>query len=394
MIDSIIPLPEYCSRGKSGFGRPCLDGTRYCGLYSGMCMFDDITDLRVDGRQLYIPENMFKYKLQLTDYQVNRIYTIIGLTDREIDLFSPRHDRNNEAVFYPLYVREYSRSGAMRAKNGNTFLWIPGINRLFEDIGVPSVCSLVDAFEHCMSIGAVQDFSGIPDCIKDHALDARFATLAPYPDDVMISVVDGEYDDIHVLNQVVDECCVLEGYFSDRLMYCLNCQRFGQLIPLIDPHHRNSMISECVAYANSTWSVMYSWVHKTDDSCPRYAYRDVSECIASMLHMTSLMNTLDFDIRCLPPSQLQETQSGGFNPLTFNPAEVGKFPIINKMSDLVHTLFSQGYFANTTDYHGVGSYLEEILIYDSDNELVCYIDMVWWILATAYGLLNHKCVYI
>ena len=42
----------------------------------------------------------------------------------------------------------------------------------------------------------------------------------------------------------------------------------------------------------------------------------------------------------------------------------------------------------------VGSYLEDIWVWSTDDELVCYIDLVWWILASGGGLINSNQIYV
>ena len=392
MIDSIVRLPEYI-KPESPPPLIGINGERACCLYSGMGN-DNILDLKHDGRYLNVPSYLFKYKLQLTDYSKNRIYSIVGVTDVELDLSRPNPDPRCEVNFYPLYFREYIRSGMSRNTGGNTFFYIPGVNRLFSELGLPDVCSLADGFYHCMDIGAVMDFANVPDEIGDRLLDSRFATTAPYPDDVLIHLIDSsDYSARSILNRAVSDCCVVEGQFSDRLIYCMDVKRFGQLNCLIDRCHANSIIEQCVNNASGCWGAYYQWVHLTDDDCPRYLAIDRNESIAQMLHCAALVPTPDFKIECMP-SNIAPSVPNVFNPFRMEDNILDSRSVPIRMSSLVHDLFSVERFVDTNKYSVHGSYLEEMLIYDSRNELVGYIDEVWWMLATAYGLLNYNAVII
>ena len=392
VIDSIIRLPEYI-KPESPPPLIGINGERACCLYSGMGT-NDILDLKHDGRYLSIPSYLFKYKLQFTDYQKNRIYEIVGVTTAELDLSRPNPDPECAIDFYPLYFREYVRSGVARNTGGNTFLHIPSINRLFAELGIPDVCSLAQGFYHCMEIGAVMDFNNVPDEIGDRLIDPDFATTAPYPDDVILHLIDAtSYSSRSILQQAVADCCVVEGQFSDKLRYCMNVKRFGQLGCFIDRCHTYSLVEQCVREAQTNWGVIYEWVHLTDDGCPRYLAMDRSESIAQMLHCASLVPTPDFTIECTP-AKIAPGIPNGFNPFNFRNERLDSRSVPIRMSTLVHDLFSSEYFVNTNKYSVVGSYLEELLIYDQRNEMVGYIDQVWWILATAYGLLNYNSVII
>lgn len=390
MIDSIVELPEYAGVKGSTVE---IRGERYSSFYSGY-EIADITKVSSDGRILMIPPMWYKYKIQLTDYQVNRIYSIIGVTNHRLNLSVPYPDRGNEVEFYPLYVREYTRSGAMRAKNGNVFLWTPGINRLFEKWMKVPVMSVAEAFRYIISMGGVQEFEHVPSEIADNHLDTRFGTLAPYPDDVAFNLIDGDsYVSRGILQRAVDQCCVPEGYFSDRLLYCLHAERFGQLNCLIDPHHADSMLSMCVNRAADEWSGWYSWVHLTDDDAPRYLTFDRSESIAQLLYCASLIPTSDFYIECMS-AKVAPPRPDAFNPFTMNRSTVDAYTIYQRLSECVHNLFMCDYYRDTRQFKFAGSYLEELCIYNESKELIGYIDQVWWILATAYGLLNQTSIHI
>lgn len=394
MIDSIVELPEF----SQGSRRIEISGERFCNLYSGIGVFNpsDILDLRTAGRHLMIPKGYFKYKLKLTDYQANRIYTIVGVTPKKVDLSVPKPDKEHLIDFFPLYVREYTRSGTVHGNKSNLYLWLPGINNFFSSIMQTDVTSLATAFKYIISKGMVQEFEPIPYEIKDNYLDDRFATLAPIPENTMYTMIDpGSYSANSILKQAVDQCCVLEGNFTDRLLYCLSVRRFGQLNCLIDPLHRDDPISACVAKAaDNDWGCYYQWIHNNEDYIDKYFNCDNHESIAQLLYLTSLIPTPDFNIECTPASERSQSVKG-FNPFTLdniNGMDINF--VLNRVSEHVHTLFSSNYFEDTRRFKLSGSYLEELCIYDVNGELIGYIDQVWWILATGYGLLNSRNVFI
>jgi hypothetical protein len=143
------------------------------------------------------------------------------------------------------------------------------------------------------------------------------------------------------------------------------------------------------------FSLYYDWVHMTDDVCPRYFNSDPDGTMPFLLYQHALSNSPDFEA-IGGPEVLDPVFGNSFDG-TFN---VGKTALMNDSVSawLVRDIYQLITLSNMTNpgkrVKIVGSYMEDIWVWSKDNELVCYIDLVWWILAAGGGLINQNQVYV
>lgn len=385
MIESIVPLPEFANAG-----------TVIHGIYTGGGIYgteDEIPDcpeLHLGGRDIEIqPSILFKYKMIVTVPLKERQYHIVFVSTTKLNILNLRD--TEEAVIFPLYVREYPTNGKKPVLRSNAILSMKGINRLFEFMNVGEVASMAEAIYHLMNRVHIDDFSRFPKYAAEHMYATGLGTLAPTPPNlgVLMAAPDGACAE--ELDTITDYGCILSGYLPTEIVTILTSECMRQILPFVDPHHTRSLTTTSVLSAMKDWGSLCSWIHKWDEQTPRYETTSIGESVKDILFYGASFHTIDFDIEC-DPSLMHGRQQmfDPYNCMSINPQESPGYIIQFGNAIFNHLGFNQfeGYC------RVVGSYLEDLWIYDRQGELLCYIDLVWWILAQGGGLLNSNAVFI
>ena len=390
MITSIIKLPSF--DGSSAKGSAYIDG-----LNSRCAVFTDEvyceTGVPPSGRAFAINPVWRKYKLRCMCCE-NKFFDIVCCADGDIDL----RRQNTFTRIYPLYVRIVTKFGVMPMSGlrGNVFLNIPGINALFKDYNVAQdVCSIVDVFDYLLS-NYMDSTSHLPDCLLEHKVHREFATLFPIKDCIGTLMLEGgEYSRTQLRDQV-NFSCVWKGEIPLEVLTILGCRCVRQLLPLVDPVScQLDLGSVLVNEVKNDFSLYYEWIHKTDDVCPRYFNSDPDRTMPHLLYQHALSSSPDFC--AIGGADILDPMYGNSFDGSFN---IGKTAT---MTDTVSAWLVRDIYQIITLSHMthpgkrvkiVGSYMEDIWVWSTDSELVCYIDLVWWILASGGGLINSNQIYV
>ena len=390
MIVSVIQLPSF--NGNRGI-------TTISGLHNrGSVFTDDVYGDKLIppcGRAFAIQPCWKKYKLRCTGAGCDfKYFDVVCCTTGDLDWRRP----DKLVSVYPLYVRIVTKTGVMPMSGlrGNVFLNIPGINDLFSDFNTAQrVCGIVDVFDYLLS-NYMDNTEHLPDCVLDQKVHREFTTLFPLKDNVGSLILEGgDYARAQIRDQV-NFSCVWKGEIPFDVLTVLQCRSLRQLLPLIDTIacslDMNAMMTREV---EDDFSLYYEWVHKTDDVCPRYFCTDPDGTVPHLLYQQALANSPDFEAyggaEVLDPAW-GNTFDGSFmlGKQTNVTDTVSKWLVL----DIYHLITLSGMTNPGKRVSIVGSYMEDIWVWSKDKELVCYIDLVWWILASGGGLINADQIYV
>lgn len=395
MITSIIQLPSF---DGTAVGRTtCIEGlnNRYSVFTDDVYNTDFDAATPPSGRAFVINPEWKKYKLRCTvGGNENKFFDVVCCTNGIIDLRNP----NPVIRVYPLYVRIVTRLGVMPMSGlrGNVFLNIPGINDLFKDYNVTQgVCGIVEVFDYLLS-NYMDATDHLPDCLLEHKVHREFATLFPIKECIgSLMLEGGDYAKAQLRDQV-NFSCVWKGEIPFDVLTVLQCRFLQQLLPMINTVSCSLDIGAImVNQAKEDFSLYYDWVHMTDDVCPRYFNSDPDGTMPHLLYQHALANSPDFE--AIGGSEILDPMFGNSFDGAFN---IGKTATMNDTVSawLVRDIYQLIALSHMTNpgkrVKIVGSYMEDIWVWSEDNELVCYIDLVWWILAAGGGLINLNQVYV
>ena len=387
MIISVIELPSF---DGARVGNAHIDGINSrCAVFT-----DDVygdSAIPTSGRAFTINREWKKYKLRCTGSGCeNKFFDIICCANGTIDIRNP----NPLVRIYPLYVRIVTRFGVMPMSGlrGNVFLNSPGINDLFKDYNVAQgVCSIVDVFDYLLS-NYMDVTEHLPDCLLEHKVYREFATLFPIKDCIGSLILEGGSYARSQLRDQVNFSCVWKGEIPLDVLTVLGCRCLKQVIPLVD---RTSCYLDLEATLTNEvrddFSIYYDWIHMVDDVCPRYFNSDPDGTMPHLLYQHALSSSPNF--QAIGGPEVLDTMFGSSFDGAFNIGQT-----IN-MSDTVSTWLVRDIYQIISLSHMtnpgkrvkiVGSYMEDIWVWSTSNELVCYIDLVWWILASGGGLINSN----
>ena len=372
MISSIVRLPEFS-----------VPGTIIQGINESSCFTPHVL-CTWGGRNIALMPNMCKYKIKLTDIVHGRVYTIVFVTFSELDL--NRFSNSAGVEIFPIYLREYPIPGAEMYSDSNLAVYIPGCNRLFERLGIPAVCSVNTAIHRIMDHMALDSYDFVPKYVGENLLSYDWGTASPVKDDLTEVVVGGQAT-ADRFNSIVDQHCILQKYFSTEVECIMRMMLFGQMIPIIDPTNKLDPLTISVRNSEQESSAYYAWIHKTDDSFPRYVTDDSYNFMNSIIYSTSCINSFEYRFNVDSDATL-------FDPVTLRSSTMSYNRILNAVADSADSqcqlnpnpLISSVWII-------VGTYIEDLCMYDRNNELIAYIDFVWWILASASGLVNQDIFY-
>lgn len=373
MISSIVQLPEFSCpgtviHGKNDWSRP------------QSFVPDDRNLYMWGGRDIIIPRNIYKYKIRMTDLIRGRIYTVVFVTFSALDLV---HFKNSAGVeIFPLYAREYTTPGAEKYSNSNLALYIPGCNRLFDRLGIHQVCSVTSAIYRVIDHLALYSYDHLPRYISENLLSHEWGTTHPNTDDLVALVEEGDCERFKYL---VDEHCILQRYFSVTLEGIMQMQMFGQMIPMIDPTHSMDPITLKVRDSAVDYPAYYSLIHSENYLGSCYVSNDINDSVNRLIYAASCIDAFEFSVNC---ATVQPGSARTLNPITLREQSHVTSPTIASIAQAANMQLAS---ANAGTV--VGSYLEDLLIYDADHGCVAFIDVVWWILASATGLVNQDIFY-
>lgn len=388
MINSIIPLPEFAA-----------PGTTICGMCKGGIFncddFADIPEMHIIGRNITIyPDQINKYKLRLVDYGTHKTYTIVFATFEKLDIYNLR---NNPLVeIFPLYLREYCEPGVISPLKSNLMVFIPGINRLFQKMNIPPVLNLAQTLYHVMEhLGAFSDNSHIPKYLLERMYSKEYGTLACAPETVVNSIFMGGIEAQQELDATTDYCCILDGYVAREANFVMHQVFLRDILPLMDPNHAMDPTSLSVLNAMQDWGLYYTWIHERDDNCPRYQTHTATEEMPYLLFATGMFNTVDYKIECAPPSVTNISGNLFDANLIRSTNKLPDYNILTKFRQAVRCQVHRDYeYDLSSTVTAIGSYLEDLYIYDKSNDLIAYFDLVYWILAAGAGLYNQNAVIV
>lgn len=392
MITSIIKLPSF--DGVSGIPTS-INGIHYRGSIFSPEVYGDDGYVPHCGRAFSIYTQWKKYKLRCTGGGFdNKFFDVICCADGEINWRAP----DMSVRIYPLYIRIVTNTGVMPLSGirGNVVLNIPGINRLFGDYHTgQQVCGLVDLLHYLLNTD-MDVIENIPDYVLDDKVHDKLTTLFPIKDSIGTLLLEGgDYARAQVRDQV-SFSCVWHGEIPFEVLTVLQCKTLRQLLPLIDTMACSLDInSVLVNEVEDDFHVFYSWIHHTDDVSPRYLHTDPDRSIPHLLYQHALANSPDFEVcggaEVLDPAW-GNTFDGNFmiGKQTCVTDTVSKWLVL----DIYHLITLSGMTSPGKRVRIVGSYMEDIWVWSTDNELVCYIDLVWWILASGGGIINSDQVYV
>lgn len=386
MITSLVRLPEYGANGV------VISGTKFGGIYSTAMMCDPINNMFVSGRELRGIHGLFKYKMDVDCSAVGRIYSIIFITDTDLEIGKRNLNDLQMIEIFPIYAREVALEGYNTPLRSNVILNLRGINRLFGRIMMlPEVCTIVDAFSHMRKIGTQVTHPSIEAKLRNVHCD--LATLYPITSEIGDKyMVGGDDMSRYELDMTIEYGCIKAGYLPQIVTTLLCAHYIGEIIKFLDQHYLDSMINMAVRQSEVDQAQYYEYIHLCDDECPRYVFKDDFDCMDAMLFYSAMLPRADFKVACVPTVAESGTL---FNPSTMSAAPMTSYDKISKFSRAVLDVFNGGgSWANSLSLDAAGSYLEDIWFYNKANELSAYVDLVWWILAAGGGLLNAKNVFI
>lgn len=386
MITSIIKLPEFSP------GNVSIYGESPGGIYSSQYI-DDVQFPQKRGRVIPIGTNIFKYKIRVTE-PYGKVVDVIILS------FSPITGNSDPYTeIFPVYLRETTTNGFNTHFLSSVIFNVESINRFFSAIGTPHVTTIADVLSYGVS-RYTSDISHIPYEILDNKCDKRYATLATIPDDLMERFCGGCEGDREYLQREVSSSCVTEGIITGEIKRVFNANCWFEIAPFVDHKHTLSFIELMIRSVESQFSFYHSLINSKH---PPYdpVYKNCNKgCMDSLLYLTSMLPDIDFTMkftvdRGTPVSMdrinmqtcvFNENGSTCSTPARLNWNICKQFQ--QYLCGECNVIPSDGQLIVT------GSYLEDLWVYDSSDELVTYIDLVWWNLAAGAGLINISSAYI
>ena len=107
-----------------------------------------------------------------------------------------------------------------------------------------------------------------------------------------------------------------------------------------------------------------------------------------------MLKTQDFDIVCPGTGYVTPPVCRGLDVnVDINTFSVDNYNILEGFNRAARSEFESDTLADK-QLKITCSYLEDMWVYDSENNLIRYLDLVWWILAAGAGLINISSVCI
>lgn len=384
MINSIVNLPEFSQPGT------IIDGTKYGGIYPSS-MVKDISNIPIGGRQFPIVGGLCKYKLRVTD-MYGKMGDIVFITLEPLDLYNFRNSQSIE--IFPIYLRENPCAGYSSHFLSSIILNVAAINRLFTKLGVPNVCNVAYAIQYAVS-RLTNDIHHIPEWILDNKCDPRYATLACIDDNLIEDLTYGGNDAANRLQDLAGRACVPDGLVVGEWDAILSSNYFLQLMGIFDPGHYNSLIEMSVRSAADQYSSYFSIIHDCEPPYgDKYLSRQSANSMDRLLYYSTLFKTQDFDIVLPGTGYVTPPVCKGLDVnVDINTFLVDNFNILAGFNRAIRSEVRPDIIPDE-QLKVTGSYLEDMWVYDSENNLIRYIDLVWWILAAGAGLINISSVCI
>jgi len=386
MITSIVHLPEFAPPGT------VLRGSKYGGLYPPEFV-NDIQFIQVSGRDLPIDHNLYKYKLRVTE-QYGRMFDVVMATTGPI-VGTGLVSVDPSTVVYPLYLREVICNGYNSHYISSVILNTEGISRLLtERLGIQGVTTITSIMEHGIQ-RYVSDIDHIPTEILEHNCDPRLATLVPMRNTFMENFVRGGSTAGDMLRDIVSLACVPYGYVGAETSVVINARVLQDILGLIDPYHSRSMIELMISSVDRDYSSYFSLINTKHPPYEQvYMHSDQTGDIDKLLYVSTMFGSADFTI------EFQDL----YNPkdmLSWKKFDVAKSDTetICKSTSYITWEFRESLINHIQHPLGeyakvVGSYLEDMWVYDRQGELIAYFDLVWWFLTAGAGLINISSAYI
>ena len=384
MINSIVNLPEFSQPGT------IIDGTKYGGIYPSS-MVKDISNIQIGGRQFPIVGGLCKYKLRVTD-MYGKMGDIVFVTLEPLDLYNFRNSQSIE--IFPIYLRENPCSGYSSHFLSSIILNVAAINRLFTKLGVPNVCNVAYAIQYAVS-RLTNDIHHIQEWVLDNKCDPRYATLACIDDTLIEDLTYGGNDAANRLQDLAGRACVPSGLVAGEWDAILGSNYFLQLMGIFDPSHYNSLIEMSVRSVADQYPSYFSVIHKCEPPYgDKYLSRQSANSIDRLLYYSTMFKTQDFDIVCPGTGYITPPVCRGLDVnVDINTFSVDNYNILEGFNRAARSEFESDTLADK-QLKITCSYLEDMWVYDSENNLIRYLDLVWWILAAGDGLINISSVCI
>lgn len=384
MINSIVNLPEFSQPGT------IIDGTKYGGIYPSS-MVKDVSNIQIGGRQFPIVGGLCKYKLRVTD-MYGKMGDIVFVTLEPLDLYN---FLNNQSIeIFPIYLRENPCAGYSSHFLSSIILNVAAINRLFTKLGVPNVCNVAYAIQYAVS-RLTNDIHHIPEWILDNKCDPRYATLACIDDTLIEDLTYGGNDAANRLQDLAGRACVPAGMVSGEWDAILSSNYFLQIMGIFDPGHYNSLIEMSVRSAAEQYSSYFSIIHNCEPPYgDKYLSGQSANSMDRLLYYSTLFKTQDFDVVLPGAGYATPPVCKGLDVnVDINTFLVDNFNILAGFNRAIRSEVRPDIIPDE-QLKVTGSYLEDMWVYDSENNLIRYIDLVWWILAAGAGLINISSVCI
>lgn len=379
MISSFVELPEFATPGTVITARrPLRDAWFKCGFPVMV------------GRDIAVTGLIHKYKVQYTDHRKGKTYSIVYLSQDKLDPYNLEDNK----VIVPIYFREYNIRPEVAPILSNLVLWLPGINFVFKNwMGLGSVISIPTFSDRIIQTSSIDDPTAyIPRKLLDRMYDENFATASSVNVDDLFDALSGSYDMMQsklMLDDILDKGAKLKGQVSEELYKILSIMNTSYMKKIMDPNHCLSQVTSQVMNSSCIFEGMNEMIHKYDFQIPKYVRMcDPIEEMELLLWYSSMAATSDFKLTC----KGDINWDASFVDLSYgHPAKEVHYSVGCMIGDAIRTALYHQY-GKSMDVDAVGSYLEDIWIYDLAGELVGYIDLVWWILAAAPGLINEEIV--
>lgn len=390
MISSIIELPNFHGLIDDVYGCSSV-------VNEGSSSYPENLDL-VDGRHLSMgrlsakiyPKYPYKYRMDLVDGRGG--YSHIFLIS--IGHFDPRTflDENKQPTrVYPIY-------GKVR---GKYVLFIDRINEFFKD----TECIVAPQSFNGSTVMSTMDYVTTAQTAIE-SMPMRNASIAydcsyvvrddPYEDILNIALSNISSAENHV--GVLNAYGVLLGLMSPEIQMIYKFLKSSDDLRRFDSPLRRSRsdVQIAVEAALPFWPDIDRQLHVEDRIFKQSTDSRVPHSLDGLGFMEKTLNAIYqmdvedfwFDIRP-DPKDISDFYIKKINPYTgFSKVTSRMTSWSDLIFDLIYATDLIGRFPDTL-MMAHRSCLEDLTIYDkTTNQILLYIDLVWWVLAAAPGLIN------
>lgn len=385
MITSIIELPNFQdpSLDPNGSLSTCND---YISLNTNECQWSNLDLVLTEGRTLRVPPNLHKFKLDvLPDPASNQHWQFVVISNAELNL------NDDKSFIFPVYVRR---------PDGSVIINTDCVNEMFEYFNIVQSSTGKRVVSTISFISTIANACGSFNMREDDMPAMSYLGR----DEQLLEIINNiGYDglDESVVADYHRIYAVKSTAVPREIVYIFSLRNMGQVRIFVNQYAlaANTELIAAASSSKSTWPDMYRHLHQNNLILTQATDVMLPQTEAMISYMGRFLTEAytvagdDYwiDIRT-DPASVSDLYYRAINPragFSSSTSRLDKWA--NLTFNALYAMDLGGRFRNQ-ELCMHRTCMDEIVIYnksDLSNPLL-YLDMVWWTLCSAPGLINES----